>query len=120
MGAVVSSAVEMVLTDESWEPVTRYAIDVRDESVCAFAGRQVHIVTEHCGHLDPLDLDEYAAHDGFAALRALLESDPRNMIDTIDSGRASRARWGGLSHGWQVGGGPPGRERHEVRRMQRR
>jgi NADH-quinone oxidoreductase subunit F len=34
----------------------------------AFFERQVHIAMEHYGRLDPLDLDEYVAHGGFAAL----------------------------------------------------
>ena len=38
----------------------------------AFFGRQVHIAMEHYGRLDPLDLDEYLAHDGFAALAKCL------------------------------------------------
>ena len=41
------------------------------------SGSQVHIATEHFGQLDPLDLDEYLAHDGFAALRRCLEAQRR-------------------------------------------
>ncbi len=40
-----------------------------DPPVAAFLGPQVHIATEHCGNLDPTDLDEYLAHGGFTALR---------------------------------------------------
>lgn len=53
--------------------------------VAAFFGRQQHIATEHYGKLDPLDLDEYLAHDGFAALRKCLEDlTPMEVIDEID------------------------------------
>jgi NADH-quinone oxidoreductase subunit F len=38
----------------------------------AFFDRQVHIAMEHYGRLDPLDLNEYLAHDGFAALARCL------------------------------------------------
>ena len=38
----------------------------------AFFERQVHIAMEHYGRLDPLDLNEYLAHDGFAALARCL------------------------------------------------
>ncbi|HVM47176.1 MAG TPA: NAD(P)H-dependent oxidoreductase subunit E, partial [Candidatus Acidoferrum sp.] len=41
----------------------------------AFFGRQVHIAMEHHGRLDPLDLDEYMAHEGFVALRRCLGDD---------------------------------------------
>jgi NADH-quinone oxidoreductase subunit F len=53
--------------------------------VAAFFGRQMHIATEHYGKLDPLDLDEYIAHDGFAGLRKCLSGmSPLSIIDTID------------------------------------
>jgi NADH-quinone oxidoreductase subunit F len=38
----------------------------------AFFKGQVHIAMEHYGRLDPLDLDEYLAHEGFVALRKCL------------------------------------------------
>jgi NADH-quinone oxidoreductase subunit F len=80
----VSTAIDSLLTDESWEPVTRYSIDMRDTPVCAFVGRQKHIATEHCGDLDPLDIDEYIEHDGFAALRRCIEQrSTEAIIDTV-------------------------------------
>ena len=51
----------------------------------AFFERQVHIAMEHYGRLDPLDLNEYLAHQGFTALaRCLAVPCP----DPISSGRA--------------------------------
>jgi len=53
--------------------------------VSAFFGRQCHIATEHYGNLDPLDLDEYLAHDGFAGLRECLGNlTPVEVIDVIE------------------------------------
>jgi NADH-quinone oxidoreductase subunit F len=53
--------------------------------VTAFFGRQMHIATEHYGKLDPLGLDEYLTHDGFAGLRKCLAGmSPLSVIDTID------------------------------------
>jgi NADH-quinone oxidoreductase subunit F len=53
--------------------------------VSAFFGRQRHIATEHYGKLDPLDLDEFLAHDGFAGLRQCLAGmPPEDVIDLID------------------------------------
>ena len=88
----LSDMVDSLLTDESWEPVTRYSIDMRDEPVCAFIGQQTHLATEHCGHLDPLDIDEYISYDGFTALRKCLDAeDPRSIIDTVcESGLRGR------------------------------
>jgi NADH-quinone oxidoreductase subunit F len=75
---------DRLLTDETWAPVTRYAIDVRDAPVCAFLGKQAPIATEQTGVLSPLDLDEYQAHDGFAALRkAIFEMDSAEIVDVV-------------------------------------
>ena len=64
--------------------MTRYALDVRDPEVCAFLDQQVHIATEHSGDLDPLELDEYLAHDGFAALRQCVNGQaPEEVIATV-------------------------------------
>ncbi len=53
--------------------------------VTAFFGRQRHIATEHYGKLDPLGLDEYLAHDGFAGLRQCINGlTPIDVIETID------------------------------------
>ncbi len=64
----------------------------RDSGARAFLDRQIHIATEHFGRLDPLDLDEYMAHDGFVALRRVLEElSPEQVIETmINSGVRGR------------------------------
>lgn len=63
-----------LLIDDAHEPqsVQRFSMSKRDPNVRAFLDKQVHIATEHFGKLDPLDLDEYLAHDGFAALAKCL------------------------------------------------
>ncbi len=65
----LSSALEHLLTDETWEPVNRYELDVRDAPVCSFLGKQKRIASEWCGSMDPLDIDEYSRNQGFLALR---------------------------------------------------
>ena len=68
------------------EPVPRFSIEVRDPPVAAFLGRQVHVATEHCGRLDPLDLDEYLGHDGFVALaRCLRQMSPEELISHVQT-----------------------------------
>jgi NADH-quinone oxidoreductase subunit F len=75
---------EHLLTNDLWEPVNRYALDVRDAPVCSFLGKQKRIATEWCGDIDPLDLDEYCAHGGMTALKTCLGQDkPAAIIDTI-------------------------------------
>jgi NADH:ubiquinone oxidoreductase subunit F (NADH-binding)/NADH:ubiquinone oxidoreductase subunit E/Pyruvate/2-oxoacid:ferredoxin oxidoreductase delta subunit len=96
----VSGALDRLLTDEKWEPVTRYAIHTRDQAVSDFLGRQVHIATEHCGHIDPTDLDEYVRNDGFQALeRVLKELPPETVIAQIEtSGLRGRGGAGFPTH----------------------
>lgn len=82
--AALAGMLDRLLDDRSWTPVTRYALDVRDGPVGDFLGRQVHIVTEHGGALDPFDLEDYLAVDGFVALeRALTELTPEEVIGQI-------------------------------------
>jgi len=86
----IERSLDVILTDEAWEPVTRYTIEVRDPPVAAFLGRQQHLATEHCGHIDPIDLDEYLAHGGFQMLeQCLRERSPAEIIETV---RASGLR----------------------------
>ena len=96
----VSGALDRLLTDEKWEPVTRYAIHVRDQAVSDFLGRQIHIATEHCGHIDPTDMEEYLDNDGFKALeRALKELTPEAVIKQIEiSGLRGRGGAGFPTH----------------------
>jgi NADH-quinone oxidoreductase subunit F len=99
LGNALSRALETILTDESWEPPQRYAINVRDPQVSAFLGPQRHVATEHCGQIDPLDIEEYVAADGFAALRrALLDLSSEQVIDELRrSGLRGRGGAGYLS-----------------------
>jgi len=94
---VVSRVLENLLTDEAWEPVTRYSIDVREGPVLEFLGRQRHLATEHCGLLDPLDVDEYCRRSGFEALRRVLnELAPGQVIEQV--GRSGLRGRGGAGY----------------------
>jgi len=84
LGYSLSRLLDRLLTDEVGDPVAHHSIDVRDGPVCAFLGRQRHLATEHCGRIDPTDLDEYFRHDGFEALRRCLEQlSPEEIIDEV-------------------------------------
>ncbi len=96
----VSQAMDRLLTDEKWEPVTRYSINVRDQAVSDFLGRQIHIATEHCGHIDPTDMGEYLRNDGFKGLEyALRDLRPEAVIKRIEnSGLRGRGGAGFPTH----------------------
>ncbi len=96
----VSNALDTILTDERWEPVTRYSIDAREEPVADFLGKQKHIATEHCGHIDPVDIDEYLSRDGFEALsRCIKQLSSKQIIGEIEaSGLRGRGGAGYPTH----------------------
>ncbi len=49
-----------------------------------FFTKQVRIVLENAGRIDPVSVDEYLAHDGYAsALRVLTEQTPEQVIQEI-------------------------------------
>ncbi len=73
------------LTAANREPPAGSAPELPGPAVAAFFGRQKHIATEHFGRLDPLDLKEYFAHDGFAGFRrAVAEMKPSDVLDVIE------------------------------------
>jgi NADH-quinone oxidoreductase subunit F len=73
VGYAAQRWLDRLVSDPEEEPSITRAINPRAGPVCAFLGPQQHLATEHCGEIDPLDLDEYVRHNGFAALRRCLE-----------------------------------------------
>ncbi|HUU11324.1 MAG TPA: NAD(P)H-dependent oxidoreductase subunit E [Phycisphaerae bacterium] len=89
-GKAASRLLDQILTDEAWKPLARYAVDVRDPPIAEFLRPQKHIATEHSGHVQPTDLDEYLSRDGFKPLeRCLTACTPEKVIEEI---RASGLR----------------------------
>jgi NADH-quinone oxidoreductase subunit F len=63
----------------------RHAVNVREPTVSAFLGKQIHIATEHFGEVDPLDLKEYTGHGGFQALlKSLSDLKAEQIVETIE------------------------------------
>ncbi len=105
--STVSSVMESIRRDGRRLPVVHRAIELRDPPVAAFLGPQKHIATEHCGSIDPTDMDEYLHHDGFKALtRCVKEMTPEKVIE--DMARSGLRGRGG-------GGFPTGRKWAAVR-----
>lgn len=89
---------EKVQSDEAWEGVDRYMIDVRDEMVSSFLDRQLPIATEHRGVINPLDMDEYRSFGGFEALKSVLQMDRHEVIRMVkESGLRGRGGAGFLT-----------------------
>jgi len=100
ISSAVSGVLDSILTDQTSEPVTRHSINVREGHVANFLGKQVHIATEHCGVIDPVDLDEYLTRNGFKALRTCIDDmDAEQTIAEIEkSGLRGRGGAGFPTH----------------------
>ena len=78
------NAVENLQTDHNWEGVERYALDVREQHVSSFLGRQIPVATENRGIVNPLDIEEYLANGGFLALKKVLaDNSPLDVIEEV-------------------------------------
>ena len=83
--AGAASLLDRVLPENEAPTMVRHPLETRDGPVCEFLSPQKRIATESCGALEPLDLDEYIAHEGFAAVRKALLSQPRlDLIDLVE------------------------------------
>jgi len=90
-----SRSVDRLLTDETWEGVNRFAVNIRDPLMTDFVGRQVRLATKFCGQRRPTDIEEYLASDGFHGLRRCLEGKgPEQVIAEIKAAGV-RGRGGG-------------------------
>ncbi len=84
ISTTASTVLENLNLDGRRAPVVHRSIEVRDPPVAAFLGPQKHIATEHCGQIDPTDLDEYLRHDGFEALqRCVNRLTPSDVVEEI-------------------------------------
>jgi NADH:ubiquinone oxidoreductase subunit F (NADH-binding)/NADH:ubiquinone oxidoreductase subunit E/(2Fe-2S) ferredoxin len=113
----VSRTLERVLTDESWEPVTRYAVDVRDEPICTFIGPQKHIAIEGVGRSDPVSIDDYIAGGGFEALRRCVGGlDPQEIIERVNNAGLRGRGGAGFPTGlkWEIASVAEGRPKYVV------
>ncbi|HPR33339.1 MAG TPA: NAD(P)H-dependent oxidoreductase subunit E [Prolixibacteraceae bacterium] len=75
--------VDRMQNDDHWMGIDRYELDVRDQPVSQFLGKQIPIATEHRGDINPLDFDEYVAKGGFAGYRKAREMNPESVIDSV-------------------------------------
>jgi len=93
------------------DSLSRHELHVRDRTVSDFLGRQVHLATEACGSVDPLDLDACLAEGGFAALRkTVFETGAVEAIATVKAAGLRGRGGGGFPTGikWEIARGHAG------------
>ena len=77
---------------------------IADSKHMDFYKKQVRIALRNCGFINPENINEYIARDGYAALGKVLEMKPEDVIqEIIDSGLRGRGG-GGFPTGlkWQI------------------
>lgn len=106
----ITRLAEHIQSDDHWEGVERYSIDVREKQVASFLGNQMPIATEHRGVSDPLDIDEYIERGGFRGLKRALSLDPGEIIHEIkESGLRGRGGAGfPTGRKWETTAAQPG------------
>ncbi len=84
IGTAVGRMVDRLFTEDGVRPVSRHLITPREPQVHAFLGKQKHISTEHCGVIDPTDLEQYRSFGGFEMLRrCVTELSAEEIIDEV-------------------------------------
>jgi len=105
------------LSGESRPAIDQQTLETPSEAVAAFFGPQRHIATEHFGTLDPLDLDDYMAHEGFAALMSCVrERRPEEILNQVEAS-GLRGRGGAgfpTARKWRVVAATPADQRYVI------
>jgi NADH-quinone oxidoreductase subunit F len=76
---------EDLYTDRGRNAAEQRFLDQSAQPVTAFMAKQRRLATEHCGEIDPVDLDEYRRLGGLEALRRCLDDlSPEAIIAEIE------------------------------------
>jgi NADH-quinone oxidoreductase subunit F len=84
LSGAASLFLEKLVKDEVLERPTRYGTEPRQGFDSLYWGTQRHLVTEHCGALDPLDFQAYVEHNGFEALKRYAALPPQTVIEALE------------------------------------
>jgi NADH-quinone oxidoreductase subunit F len=101
--------VDMLHTDLTWNNVVWKPEQERTALISNFLFNQKHISTEGFGFLTPLNIDEYMAHGGFAALQMALKQPRKQIVEAVHQSRLRGRGGGGFLTGkkWEIVAGAP-------------
>lgn len=90
---------------------------VRDSKKMDFYKKQIRIALRNCGFIDPENIEEYIARDGYQALaKCLMEMTPADAINEIKKSGLRGRGGGGFPTGlkWEITAKVPGEEKYVV------
>lgn len=90
---------------------------VRSYKEINFYKKQQRNVLKNCGHIDPENIEDYVAHDGYQGfVRALQTMTPAEVIDDVKKSGLRGRGGAGFSTGlkWQFAAASPGNEKYVV------
>ena len=96
------------------DPDTRKHIS--DSKHMGFYQKQLRIALRNCGFINPENIDEYIARDGYEALAKVLQGTPQEAIDTVKKSGLRGRGGGGFPTGlkWEIASKSPGKEKYVV------
>ncbi|MDR0437949.1 MAG: NADH-quinone oxidoreductase subunit NuoF [Bacteroidales bacterium] len=97
------------------DPTTKEHIS--DSKHMGFYMKQIRVALRNCGFIDPENIDEYIARDGYGALgKCLTELDPLKTIDIIKQSGLRGRGGGGFPTGlkWEITHKVPGEQKYVV------
>jgi NADH:ubiquinone oxidoreductase subunit F (NADH-binding)/NADH:ubiquinone oxidoreductase subunit E/Pyruvate/2-oxoacid:ferredoxin oxidoreductase delta subunit len=101
------------LTDDcAWEPVSKRQVDATP-----YLSKQVRIVLENCGEIDPLSIEDYRGREGMRALEACLKSmSPEQVVEQVRRAGLRGRGGAGFPTGikWDLTRRAPGAEKYVI------
>ncbi len=90
---------------------------VSDSKHMGFYRKQIRIALRNCGFIDPENIEEYIARDGYAGLgKALIEMSPEQAIDEVKKSGLRGRGGGGFPTGvkWEIASKNPADQKYVV------
>ena len=89
---------------------------ISDSKHMGFYQKQLRIALSNCGFINPENIDEYIARDGYEALAKVLQGTPQEAIETVKKSGLRGRGGGGFPTGlkWEIASKSPGPEKYVV------
>jgi NADH-quinone oxidoreductase subunit F len=117
LSAMVDRVADFLFSDEAWISLDHRRVDTRHGDEAEYLRRQKRIVLENCGQVDPLNVDEYVAREGYRALETCLKQmTPEAVIEAMVASGLRGRGGGGFPTGrkWAIAREQPSGKKYVV------